>query len=213
LALLFPVMAYFIYGLMNVYSDKFKYTLYFILPLSLLSIALKVLWSGGFFSPFFIWIFLLLFNSFLIYQSTFFISFSILNVLATFAAIIYYIQLNQLNFAHVLFNISGFNHFILYCLPYLILAIYYKILVDGKRKTNLLLNLVNSSLELTRENIMNFFKFYRVNVIEIQQLGEKKYKVLLSDEVDKFEKVLELIDFKITHYQVSKEIKEYVIEK
>lgn len=201
---------YFIFGLLRVYSYKFDYTLYVFLSISMFSIVLKVLWTGGYFSSYFVWLFFIPFILNLIYKSKFFVVFSLINIFAALTSLLFNIKLDQFKYLHVLFKLSGFNILLLYSLPFLLLIIITIYFKRDRNKGDILYSLFAS--EFDEAGLMLYLKNFDLDINEIKKLSDNRFLLKKAGQLEKLETCLSLIDFKISNYSQTSELNEVIIE-
>jgi hypothetical protein len=208
--ILVSIFLFFFYGLVSVHSKQFNNFLYLLLPLCLFTIVLKVLWTGGYFSSFLIWIVLIPFTLNLIFRSRFFIFFSILNIFCALGSLLYFIQLEQFKFVHVLFKLSGFNLLMLYTIPFTFLIVIYVNIKDSLDKGKVLFKYFAE--DSTVKGISAYLEAFKIMFLKIEQLSETRFLIQTNDQVEKLESCLALVDIKISNYSVQSEYCEYIIE-
>tara|TARA_B100001971_G_scaffold111191_1_gene102122 strand:- start:65515 stop:66273 length:759 start_codon:yes stop_codon:yes gene_type:complete len=108
------------------HTSKVKEWLVFLfLPILFAALTLKVLWTGGLYSPFLPWLFLITFQTLYWVESRFFKVITPLFLVLSLASLLYFIKLEQMNFAHLIFKLTPINYFMLYLIPFCSLSFFF----------------------------------------------------------------------------------------
>lgn len=146
------------------------------LPILFCALILKVLWTGGLYSPFLLWPFLLTFQTLYWARSRFSKFFIPFVLFVSVASLFYYIQLNQMNFAHMIFKLSAMNYMVLYVIPFLSLSLFF--IVD-------LINLnqyylFQSSFSIELEKLSEYLKLMFDLEAKIEVLSNSKCRMTMA---------------------------------
>ena len=172
-------LAFFLMGYFYKITQLKEWLFMLLLPLLYGSIVLKALWTGGLYSPFLLWVFILPFQVSYWAYAKFFKFFAAFLLMLSVGSLLYFIKLDQMNFAHTIFNLSSMNYIILYLIPFCSLSFFF---IYDALKFNQYYQF-QKSFSLPRNKLVHYIKLLFDIDVSIESLSDNKFK--LSGPLDR----------------------------
>lgn len=207
-SILIIVFFIFLSGYLFNLTKSGSYFIYLMFPLLILTLVLKILWSGGIYSPFMPWLYLCSITFLFFEKKRFFKVLVFVCFVASHFSLLYFIKLNQMNFAHSLFKLTTINYLLCYLIPFLYLAIYFFINSISHKNLSFL-----QSLGTNWEEIPNVIKSVFNIKVSIEKLGNNRIKLIshhseiFNDSIHEF---MELIHFHLENHYENAEKLEFI---
>lgn len=179
-------------------------------PVLFASLVLKVLWTGGVYSPFLLWIFLLTFSYLFIDKKKFSRALILISFLLSNFSLLYFVKLNQMNFAHGLFKLTTLNYLLIYTVPFFYLFIFiYKLYSFEKRQDSF------NRLDLSKDSLETILKSYIENEVNLFFVADKRLKVkVYTKKLDhQFEDIMVLFGYKLENYTQNEKSIDFIFFK
>jgi len=202
---------FFLFGVLSNFSRKVSFIDYLLIPLSMLSFGLKVLWSGGLYSPFLSWFLILPIIIFIFERNHFKLVFNCFVFVISSILILYYIKLDQVNFAHLIYGISPFIYYILFLIPFsaLVMNVFmFKRLSQDKLS---FFKDINKSDIINRVEKLNYLLELNGDIESLNnevRISFNLNNVLNKDRLDDY---LILFDLKLRAFNTNNDITEFIL--